>query len=418
MKLTMIKNISATPCTELSTPKLKSMISCRTLAQSPAKPTQQIKFTDNFPSWEQLLNPVQVDLNSPMTASTSATKRPTIRSVRNNWMEYQGVKNWEGLLDPLDGNLRREIIRTVFDNSGLPGTGYRITKNLRATSGINLPCWIERGPSWVGTQSSWIGYVAVCKDKDEIARLGRRDVVIALRGTATCLEWLENLRVTLTHLPCGAKIAQGSEPMVESGFLSLYTSGTDLVPSLQQMIREEIRRLLQTYSDEPMSLTITGHSLGAALATLAAYDIKSTFNRAPLATVVSFGGPRVGNRSFRHNLEKKGAKVLRIVNEDDLITKMPGFVVEDKRARHVAGSPLVGMAAGFQNWIQKRVEETQWVYSEVGKELRLSSKNSPDLSGTNMSTCHDLGTYLHLLENFVSNCPCKSTAKKLLSRVH
>nr|XP_004308496.2 PREDICTED: phospholipase A(1) DAD1, chloroplastic [Fragaria vesca subsp. vesca] len=457
MKLTMIKHISATPCTELSTPKLKSMISCCALAQSPAKPTQQIKFTDNFPSWEQLLNPVQVDLNSPMTASTStststsATKRPTVRSVRNNWMEYQGVKNWEGLLDPLDGNLRREIIRygnfvdaaykafdfdpdsptyatckypksTVFDNSGLPGTGYRITKNLRATSGINLPRWIERGPSWVGTQSSWIGYVAVCKDKDEIARLGRRDIVIALRGTATCLEWLENLRVTLTHLPCGAKMAhtgaEGSEPMVETGFLSLYTSGTDLVPSLQQMIREEIRRLLQTYGDEPMSLTITGHSLGAALATLAAYDIKSTFNRAPLATVVSFGGPRVGNRSFRHNLEKKGAKVLRIVNEDDLITKMPGFVVEDKKARHVAGSPLVGMAAGFQNWIQKRVEETQWVYSEVGKELKLSSKNSPDLSGTNMSTCHDLGTYLHLVENFVSNCPCKSTAKKLLSRVH
>ncbi|XP_050386916.1 phospholipase A(1) DAD1, chloroplastic [Argentina anserina] len=462
MKLTMIKPVSATPCTQLTTPKHKSVISCCTLTQAPAKPTQQIKFTDNFPSWEQLLNPVPVDLKSPMSASTSTsnststststTERPSVRSVRKNWMEYQGVKNWEGLLDPLDGNLRREIIRygnfvdasykafdfdpdsptyatckypksTVFENSGLPGTGYRITKNLRATSSINLPSWTERAPSWVGTQSSWIGYVAVCKDKDEIARLGRRDVVIALRGTATCLEWLENLRVTLTHLPCGTKVShagthEGSVPMVESGFLSLYTSGTDQVPSLQQMIREEIGRLLQTYGNEPLSLTITGHSLGAALATLAAYDIKSTFNRAPLATVVSFGGPRVGNRSFRHNLEKKGAKVLRIVNEDDLITKVPGFVVEDKKARNVSGSPLVRMAAGFQNWIHKRVEETQWVYSEVGKELRLSSKKSPELSGNDMSTCHDLGTYLHLVENFVSNCPCKSTAKKLLSRVH
>lgn len=458
MKLSMIRPISVTPSTQLSTPKLKSTISCCTVTQSPVNSTQQIKFTDNFPNWEQLLNPVRVDLNSPMSTSTSTstsnttTTRPTNRSVRKNWMEYQGVKNWEGLLDPLDGNLRREIIRygnfveaaykafdfdpdsptyatckypknRLFQNSGLTGTGYRITKNLRATSGIKLPRWIERAPSWVCTQSSWIGYVAVCQDKNEIARLGRRDIVIAFRGTATCLEWLENLRATLTHLPCGAKCsdagADGSEPMVESGFLSLYTSGTNPVPSLQQMIREEIRRLLQTYGDEPLSLTITGHSLGAALATLAAYDIKSTFNRAPLATVVSFGGPRVGNRSFRHNLEKKGAKVLRIVNDDDLITKVPGFVVDDNEARHVACSRGLRMAAELRNWIQKRVEETQWVYSEVGKELRLSSKDSPYLSCTNVSTCHELGTYLHLVDNFVSKkCPFKSTAKKLLSRVH
>ncbi|KAG2326133.1 hypothetical protein Bca52824_008861, partial [Brassica carinata] len=213
--------------------------------------------------------------------------------------EYQGLQNWEGLLDPLDENLRGEILRygqfvesayqsfdfdpssptyatcrfarnTLLDQSGLPNSGYKVTKNLRATSGINLPRWIEKAPSWMATQSSWIGYVAVCQDKEEISRLGRRDVVISFRGTATCLEWLENVRATLTHLPDGPSgpnlNGSNSGPMVESGFLSLYTSGAH---SLRDMVREEISRLLQSYGDEPLSLTITGHSLGAAIATLA-----------------------------------------------------------------------------------------------------------------------------------------------------
>lgn len=119
--------------------------------------------------------------------------------------------------------------------------------------------------------------MAVCDDKEEISRLGRRDVVVALRGTATCLEWLENLRITLTQVEPVVGL-DGCIAMVESGFLSLYTSSTESCPSLQTMIREETDRIFQMYGDQPLSLTITGHSLGSALAILAAYDIKSTFN--------------------------------------------------------------------------------------------------------------------------------------------
>ncbi|KAI5345063.1 hypothetical protein L3X38_012940 [Prunus dulcis] len=437
------------------TQKFKTIISCCcTLTQSPTSSTpNQATFTQNLPNWEQLLNPVSLSsltLTQPITpitttTSVTATKQP----IRKIWEEYQGVKNWEGLLDPLDDNLRGEILRygqfvdaaykafdfdpdspsyatckypksSLFENCELPATGYRLTKNLRATSGIQLPRWIEKAPSWVATQSSWIGYVAVCQDKNEITRLGRRDVVISFRGTATCLEWLENLRATLTHLPSRTNnnsCLNECEPMVESGFLSLYTSGTHLMPSLQQMVREEIARLLQSYGDEPLSLTITGHSLGAALATLAAYDIKTTFNRSPLVTVMSFGGPRVGNRSFRRHLEKKGAKVLRIVNSDDVITKVPGFVIDENERHHVACDRGAHKRVEIQNWLQKKVEDTQWVYAEVGKELRLSSKDSPYVNGTNVSTCHELSTYLHLVDNFVSRkCPFKATAKRLLGR--
>lgn len=287
-----------------------------------------------------------------------------------------------------------------------------MTKHLRATSGIELPSWLEKAPNWLATKSSYIGYVAVCDNKEEIKRLGRRDVVIAFRGTTTCLEWLENLRATLTQLPCNNKA------MVESGFLSLYTSSTPSCSSLQMMVRDEVRRILQNYSndDVPVSLTVTGHSLGAALATLTAYDITMTaaFDRRlppPMVTVISFGGPRVGDRRFREELERQGTKVLRIVNSDDVITKVPGFVcgdVEGNGGVHVAGLPT---------WLRKRAEDAQWVYAEVGKELRLCSRDSPYLRGFNVATCHDLETYLHLVDGFVSSrCPFRATAKRFLSR--
>ncbi|KAK3430100.1 hypothetical protein EUGRSUZ_E01547, partial [Eucalyptus grandis] len=362
-------------------------------------------------------------------------------------MEYQGVRNWDGLLDPLDDNLRCEILRyggfvdaayqafdfdpssptyatrrfsksSLFERCGLPGTGYRITRNLTASSGIQLPRWAERAPGWMSTRSSWIGYVAVCQDKDEIARLGRRDIMIAYRGTATCLEWLENLRATLSHVPASGPADEGScppvdAPMVESGFLSLYTSRAATCPSLQEMVHEEIARLLRTYGDEPLSLTITGHSLGAALATLTAYDVKTAFGQAaPLVTVISFGGPRVGNQSFRCCLEEQGTKVLRIVNSDDLITKVPGFVIDGAAGDDVSSGQDVPVV-GLPSWIQRRVADTQWVYAEVGRELRLSSRDSPYLSGINVATCHDLKTYLHLVNGFVSsNCPFRATAER------
>ncbi|XP_062097681.1 phospholipase A(1) DAD1, chloroplastic-like [Humulus lupulus] len=381
------------------------------------------------------------------TLTKNDVARDTVSSCRlcppklgKRWREYQGSHDWEGLLDPLDDAMRCEILRygqfvdaayrafefdptfpayatcrfpknVLLTRTGFGHTGYRVTKHLHATCGVQTPGWIDRLPSWMSVKSSWIGYVAVCHDKEEIARLGRRDVVIALRGTATCLEWLENFHTTLTDLPPLVGPTGSIGPKVERGFCSLYTSRTATCPSLQDMIREEVARVIQLYGDEPLSLTITGHSLGAALAILSAYDITTTFADAPLVTVFSFGGPRVGNKSLRCQLDKSGTKILRIVNSDDLVTKVPGFVMEEDD--DVAKKYSTHMAS----WFRKRVRGTQWGYADVGKELKLCSKESPYLNNINFATCHDLKTYLHLVKGFVSStCPFRATKEVLSTR--
>ncbi|CAH1416227.1 unnamed protein product [Lactuca virosa] len=361
--------------------------------------------------------------------------QPPLSRLGKRWKEYHGSKNWEGLLDPLDDGLRDEIIRygsfieaayKCFDSippspsystrhvtdSKVEESGYRVTKNLYATSSIPMPTWV----GGIGERSSWIGYVAVCEDQNEITRLGRRDIVISLRGTGTCLEWLENLRATLTRCPFGNRLSNGQHdtPMVESGVLSLYTSSTSVCQSLQQSVTDEILRIVDTYGDEPLSVTITGHSLGASLAILAAYDIKNTIKHALHLSVISFGGPRVGNRSFRHNLELQGTKILRIVNSDDLITRVPGFFVEDHDDVAKKQKPRV---EHLPSWIQKCVNDKRWVYANIGHELRLSSRASLKLNSIDVATCHDLKTYLHLVNGFVSSsCPFRASARMMLNK--
>ncbi|MBA0795039.1 hypothetical protein Gohar_019314, partial [Gossypium harknessii] len=152
-------------------------------------------------------------------------------SPRNNlgsrWREYHGCNDWSGLLDPLDENLRREVVRygefvqaayhgfhsnpampvdeaPLPRHVALPDRSYKVTKSLYATSSVGLPKWVDdMAPNlgWMTQRSSWIGFVAVCDDRREIQRMGRRDIVIALRGTATCLEWTENFRAQLVRIP-------------------------------------------------------------------------------------------------------------------------------------------------------------------------------------------------------------------------
>ncbi|ONK59095.1 uncharacterized protein A4U43_C08F2920 [Asparagus officinalis] len=165
-------------------------------------------------------------------------------------------------------------------------------------------------------------------------------------------------------------------------------------------VREEIKRIIETYGgsrNRPLSLTITGHSLGAALAVLAAYDITATVKNHPMVTVVSFGGPRVGNSSFRRKLEEQGSKVLRIVNTQDIITKVPGFVVDQEieQSENEINIP---------SWILRK---TGWVYADIGQELRVSGERT-----ANVVACHDLNVYLSLVNQLSTTCPLRARVKE------
>ncbi|KAK3008955.1 hypothetical protein RJ639_014038 [Escallonia herrerae] len=358
-------------------------------------------------------------------------------TLGSRWREYHGCNDWSGMLDPLNENLRREMIRygefiqaayhgfhsnpatsptepPLPRHVALPDRSYRVTKSLYATSSIGLPKWVDDvAPDldWMTQRTSWMGYVAVCEDQREIARMGRRDIVISLRGTATCLEWAENMRDLLVKMP-GENDQIHGQPKVECGFLSLYKTSGANVPSMAESVVEEVRRLMELYKGETLSITVTGHSLGAALALLVADDLSTCAPDVPPVAVFSFGGPRVGNRGFANRINAKNVKILRIVNSQDMITRVPGMFVSealDKKLRDSA-------AAGVLNMLDNNMP---WAYSHVGTELRVDTKMSPYLKpDADIACCHDLEAYLHLVDGFLaSNCPFRANAKRSLAKL-
>ncbi|EHA8591179.1 Phospholipase A(1) DAD1, chloroplastic [Cocos nucifera] len=376
-------------------------------------------------------------LHRLLSDSTRHSPRGTIAS---RWRHYHGAADWAGLLDPLDENLRRELVRYgdlvqaayhAFHSHpatkpdapwpvSLPDRSYRVTRSLFSTASGELPPWVDRlVHPWMTQRSSWIGYVAVCDYDHEIHRMGRRDIVIALRGTATCLEWAENFRAGLVPIGDGNDNDEKNEnsasksPKVECGFWSLYKTAGDRVPSLSAAVVEEVRRLVNQYKGEELSITVTGHSLGAALAVLVADELSASISDAPPIAVFSFGGPRVGNRAFADQVEGRGVKVLRVVNAHDVVTRVPLGV-----APAAAGPGRPERQTGFKWWPAKVLEGIDG-YVDVGRELKVDSQASPYLRpDADPACCHDLEAYLHLVDGFMgTNCPFRSNAKRSLARL-
>ncbi|KAF3776794.1 Galactolipase [Nymphaea thermarum] len=340
-------------------------------------------------------------------------QEPRSTVLSDMWREIQGSDNWKGLLDPLNPILKNEIIKygefvmacyhafdldpsskrycnckygrkRLLEEVGLENSGYEITKYIYATPDISFPL------QETSCSSRWIGYVAVSTQK-EIGKLGRRDILISFRGTVTQSEWVANFMSALTP----ARLDPHDPRMdvkVELGFLSLYTSTDSSCKfghkSCRDQLLGEVSRIINKYKGEEVSITVAGHSMGSSLAMLLAYDIaelglnKIGQDEEIPITVYSFAGPRVGNSGFKKRCEELGVKVLRIVNVNDPVTKVPGvFLNENFRV-------LKGV------W-------SHACYVHVGVELAL------DFFKMRNPTCvHDLESYLGLLK-----CP-KRVVKK------
>jgi hypothetical protein len=229
-----------------------------------------------------------------------------------------------------------------------------------------------------------MGYVAVSNDK-ETKRIGRRDIMVTWRGTVTPTEWYQDLQQNLVPIGHG-------EAKVEQGFLSIYKSKSEKTrynkSSASEQVMKEIKRQVQFYETlhEEVSVTITGHSLGGALALLNAYEVASAFPKVHVS-VISFGAPRVGNSDFRDEMCRKNVKVLRIVSKQDFVPQMPGLIFNE----------------GLEKF-ESITGELDWLYTHVGTELTVDLESSPFLKHDfNVIGFHSLETYLHLVDGYISS---------------
>ncbi|KAK1290047.1 Phospholipase A1-IIdelta [Acorus calamus] len=352
------------------------------------------------------------------------------------WPELLGSKNWDGLLEPLNDDLRRLILfcgdlcqatyDTFNNDKSSPYCGssrygkhdffkkvafeaaaesYRVSCFLYATARVDVPDdFLIKSLSreaW-SRESNWIGYIAV-SDDEATAASGRRDIRVAWRGTTRSLEWIDVFHPTLESIepllseevpPTHEKAVDAhhwydgllgglkgkhdddnddnNKPKVMKGWYEIYTSDDPKSPFTKKSVRDQlltkIKELVELYKDENLSITLTGHSLGACLAVLSAFDIvENGVNKAqfPVCAVV-FGCPQVGNAAFKERVKRhQNLRVIHVRNEIDVIPRYP--------------SELLG-------------------YKDTGTELVIDTRKSPYLKDSkNPSDWHNLQAMLHVV---------------------
>ena len=126
--------------------------------------------------------------------------------------------------------------------------------------------------------------------------------VLCFRGTEP--DELSDVLADLNAIPRGAM----THGLVHSGF-------RNELDKLWNQIR--LHRVKHTKK----KLYITGHSLGAAMATIACSRFEEIEDVEHLTT---FGSPRVGTRRFDKNIRTKHT---RVVNNNDLVTRVPLWIM-------------------------------------------------------------------------------------------
>jgi hypothetical protein len=139
---------------------------------------------------------------------------------------------------------------------------------------------------------------------------GRRWVIF--RGTSSIRDWLLDLDFRPEEHQSGAN---GWRYHTHKGFGKAWDS-----------IRGELLATLKSHPGHSTEqVTFCGHSLGGALAVLAAYEyVMLTGGR---ARVLTFGGPRVGERDYCEEFDREFSarmpKALRVRHDMDVVTEVP-----------------------------------------------------------------------------------------------
>ena len=189
---------------------------------------------------------------------------------------------------------------------------------------------------------------------------GANDYVLAIRGTSDPTEWWDDL----TSMVPWAWDAFGGD--VGYGFFRIYETmriiyplkglaPTEATPAGQgksleaagtfaDQVAEAVRR--HAAESQPAtapaatalrSVTVAAHSLGGALATLYVADNSRT-KKVTTPLLCTFASPRVGDYTFATTFDGLGIPSWRIVNELDIVPKLPIFPFWHIQTEHLYNS--------------------------------------------------------------------------------
>lgn len=147
--------------------------------------------------------------------------------------------------------------------------------------------------------------------------------VVAFRGSASIRNWITDADFARVVLISGV---DGTVSRIHKGFNA----------ALSSVLEELIHTLggCPKPGETRPPIFLTGHSLGGALAVLAALELQR--NGFPIAGVYTFGQPRVGNGAYARRYNGSlGDRTWRLVYQEDIVPRIPHLPAIHDLYQHV-----------------------------------------------------------------------------------
>lgn len=153
-----------------------------------------------------------------------------------------------------------------------------------------------------------------CEDTQLFIFIQRKSIYICFRGSSSFKDFAANIDVQRYCLSNTCSVPVPPKVTIHKGFFEQYRA-----------IEHYLYDILYPYFPTHMRIILCGHSLGAALAQIAASHIAShpSFHSAFEISCYTFGGPRVGNYAFVNWFQSSVAENYRIVHRSDPIPNVP-----------------------------------------------------------------------------------------------
>ncbi|ODA77462.1 hypothetical protein RJ55_07091 [Drechmeria coniospora] len=134
----------------------------------------------------------------------------------------------------------------------------------------------------------------------------RKEIVVAFRGSWSARNWVWNVAAAWSDCPyvSGCK--------VHTGFYNTWRIVGDEITSLVQQLTKKF---------DTFKVVTTGHSLGGALATIAAVELRSV-KKIPV-DAYTYGAPRIGNSILANFASSQAGTIYRITNGGDFVPRLP-----------------------------------------------------------------------------------------------
>jgi len=145
----------------------------------------------------------------------------------------------------------------------------------------------------------------------------QKAIYVVFRGSSSIRNWIDNIGVIKTDYPYCSKCE------VHNGF---YKTEREAFPR----IWNDLLLILNQYPT--YTVIVSGHSLGAAIATLVTMDLMDLHGLTNIK-MINFGSPRVGNDEFAAYVSQRIVNKSRVTHHKDIVPHCPMH----ERFTHISG---------------------------------------------------------------------------------